>query len=202
MTDNTKRQLIFGFIGFLIWKFFFDQGTSKEGFDFFQSISAGSFSAIIGGILYVLYHFFFPIKVPVVSSQSMGDFTEMEEFPNWWVSKQIQIEFLGKRKVEIVFMDHNPKKDDYFIEEAEDLFEKLNQDKQAIEKRAGDALFEKYGLHLPADNIELDELFFKYDENDKINLVLPLMFLNSDQKPLKVFLDKNGEVVKISEENL
>ena len=64
-----------------------------------------------------------------ITSQVLGQLTQVNNFSNWWKSKAFKIPFFDNTKMNIIFMDFEPDHDTTFLEEADQAltnFFKLN----------------------------------------------------------------------------
>lgn len=66
-----------------------------------------------------------------IISSVIGQLKQDKNFPDWWISKEIEIPFFDNARMTITFMDFEPAEDKTFIEEADKAlsnFLKLNSD--------------------------------------------------------------------------
>lgn len=54
-----------------------------------------------------------------ITSQHLGQLTQDENFPDWWMSQPVQIPFFGNSRLPVIFMDFTPEQDGSFIQEAD-----------------------------------------------------------------------------------
>lgn len=54
-----------------------------------------------------------------ITSKTIGQLTQTENFPDWWKSNKIEIPFFDGKPLTITFMDFEPENDEKFIEEAD-----------------------------------------------------------------------------------
>ena len=110
-----------------------------------------------------------------ITSSVIGQLKQDKNFPDWWISNDIEIPFLDNDKLTITFMELEPAEDETFVDEADRAltnFLKLNID----DRKSISALVYKNCIDF-LDAIESDEeddpLRALNDKNEIWNFVYP-----------------------------
>ncbi len=90
-----------------------------------------------------------------IISSIIGQLNQDKNFPDWWISKEIEIPFFDNEKLIITFMDFDPSQDETFIEEADQAL--TNYFKLNIEDRKSISTLVQKNCNDFLDAIEFDE---------------------------------------------
>lgn len=110
-----------------------------------------------------------------IISKIIGRLKQVDNFPDWWKSDQIEIPFFDNEKLAITFTDFEPERDNTFIDEADQALTNFFKLKAEDRNSISDLAYENCMEFLDAVGFdEADESFTQItDKNEIWNFIHP-----------------------------